>query len=332
MKKKQANETKTAFFLQQIPEQKLHFRETNGILELVIHPGLFGDEEDIVAVKISDKKEGKVVVLNGTSSAGKSTIVKELLPSFKGTAEVISYDQTLCNIIRKKFTDEKGKAPSSDSEFYAYWAELDKQDSKVLNKICEEVLPQQLYANIRNAYLNGKIVIVDVSITDKDSMQHFLKQLHDLPVCLALVYCPLEKLFKNLMKRNQEEKEQRDLDQPSIQFFELYKKREKKSQPCIDILKKDQVDWVVDRIKETAKTTIKDDVELAKFIKSVDEHMPSIYNKLELDKNEEIEITASFDHDLVVNAGALTPKESSQKIANFLTNKTPCKAMQQNLE
>ncbi len=47
-------ETSTELFLQQFPEQKISLIDVDGEIRLVIHPGLFGDEEDVVAVKISE--------------------------------------------------------------------------------------------------------------------------------------------------------------------------------------------------------------------------------------------------------------------------------------
>ena len=45
-------ESKTDFFLQQLPEQKISFKETFDGVELVIHPGLLGDDEAVVAEKV----------------------------------------------------------------------------------------------------------------------------------------------------------------------------------------------------------------------------------------------------------------------------------------
>ena len=284
-----------------------------------------------VQQNVSINKPNTNFFLDAPSSSGKSAIARTLAPMLKGTTEIVSFDGTAYEIARQRIMSKRSiKTPLTDTDFDNYFESLKDDDWTNF----ETDIEQQMYANIRKYYLAGKNVIVDTGLFEKDAWEPCLRSLHDLPILFVLVYCPLQTLFQFLTKRNQSEdmKEHRDLDQPFRQFFKIYKKRENSSQVFIDNLKQDQVDLVIKHIKKTAQQTEKNETELIKFLKAIDEQMPSIYKKFELDKYKEIEITPVLVHDLVVNTGVLTPKESAQKIINFLENKTPCKALQQNYE
>jgi chloramphenicol 3-O-phosphotransferase len=276
----------------------------------------------------------KIFLLNGTSSAGKSSIARELAPLLSGPTEVVCMDQMTYEVARQIFFDKCGHTPCSDAELEAYFDHLFEKEPKERDLFNNE-MGQQMYAKIRKLHMEGKNVIFDTCMDEKEEFEFCVKKLHDLPVVLVLVYCPLEILFQHLIQRNQlqDTNEHRDLDLPFSQFFNTYKKRETSAEVSVDILKRIQVEHIAEQLKTLAQQHEKREVELTKFLKGIDEQTPTICKKLGLDQHEEIEITPTlFKYDIIVNTGMMPPQGAAQDIKKSLEHHVQYTAMQKNYE
>gem|GEM_PF-6664833 len=278
------------------------------------------------------KAKGYIILLNGTSTSGKSSLAQALAQSLRGKTEIFSLDQTSYEIIYQKFITERGYAPTSDEELNTYW---DTVSEKALREhghrdLADQEVDQQIYAKIRQSHLDGKNVIFDTV----DKTFDCIRSLHELPVHLVLVYCPLEKLLMRIVQRNKskDNSEHRRLSYPLDQFFEMYKKQTESAEIPVDILTKDQFDRFIAQIKIIGQQTERVKSELSEFIRTVDKKAPIISKDFGLDEQPSIEITPTFAYDIVVNTGLLTPEEAARHIQKCLECGIQCTALQKNYE
>lgn len=284
-----------------------------------------------------NKPVNQIILLNGTSSSGKSSIIRELLLLLKGITEVISFDQTVgevYEIVRKKISNERGGIAITDADIESYF---DAMDSQTRTHACEEMEAQVFLAmctKVRENFKAGKNVILDILIETKHEADLFLKPLHDLPVCMVLAYCPLKALLQHLLDRNasSDETEHRDLTPPFEQFFNMYKKQATASDLKVDTLGKPQVEWVFAEMTRIANEQEKQPDALAKFLDYMSKRPAEVYKKFELDSCEEVIISPELNYDLVVNSGVATSAECAHKIVDFLAGKPQLQALQKNYE
>lgn len=276
----------------------------------------------------SPAKKSVAILLNGTSSAGKTTVAQALIPLLEESSDIVSQDEmylellwqaicqdtTLLESIRQKFVAEYGRSHKSEDEFCEYVGILHERGS-LDKKLNWDDVGQHVYAKMCTSYLTGKNVIGDMVITSKDGIECLSKNLRDIPAFKVMVYCPLEELFQHLIKRNQSknERDHRQLDLPFLVFFALYKKQEA-NDPIVDVLKKDTINSVVWQIQEIAKKTETDPVKLALFLQKIDSQKQKIFETLGLNDHEEVAIASKFPYDFIVNAGLFTADECARQI------------------
>jgi chloramphenicol 3-O phosphotransferase len=133
---------------------------------------------------LSNQNAGKIIILDGTTTAGKSNIAQHLTTLFGGSYEQISIDDFHTPV----FAEQK-KLKLSAKEF--------------LIRIRQA--SDAMYDKIIDLAAIGKVVIVDVILSghggEKD-VSYALKKLNNFNVTLVLVYCPLVMVVERIKRRN----------------------------------------------------------------------------------------------------------------------------------
>lgn len=158
-------------------------------MALVLNISLFFTASEAMKINIQFGNESitkNVIILAGTSSAGKS-MISELLSS---RLTKIGYD---CEEIHMdKFSDSEVEA-------------CDEENAALLTKLNWEA--EHLLTLEKIAKLDASIIICDLvllNIDGTDITKSFVKELNSMGynVCTILIYCPLEQFLSNIKKRN----------------------------------------------------------------------------------------------------------------------------------
>ncbi|MCL1858335.1 MAG: chloramphenicol phosphotransferase CPT family protein [Oscillospiraceae bacterium] len=129
-------------------------------------------------------KKGKIIILNGTSSAGKSTLARVLQDRVSEAFFVISGDDYMQMLGRSKYVD-------ISNESYIQYNLVEAYTAKALSD-------------------RGMNLIMDtVHFTDTEEevgLKEWVELLRDNPVLFVMVTCPLEEL-----RRREKERSDRDM-------------------------------------------------------------------------------------------------------------------------
>lgn len=233
------------------------------------------------------KSKPWVILLNGTSSAGKSTITKEFVKEYPELKPVIiKFDDLLEEALFKEMQqkiqqlginattrEEMQNKLSSSKRAECYQAVADQQ----------RAIKKKMRDGVVASLKQGKNVIIDTVIGDDDyeNTKEWFETLNTLsntfPVFCALVYCPLKLLVSRVVSRNSMNtlKEQRNLQNVIELFGSMYTSQKSTtlcaydyyfggdSCPCIDTITKDDVQKVIascnsiSNAQQVIKTTIK---------------------------------------------------------------------------
>lgn len=253
-----------------------------------------------------------IVCLLGPSSAGKSSIARELVQSID--CEYIEIDQ-----IDVAIAQGLGIDIDDSKSWYERIHEIKEKigkDYRTGEWKLDSLQTEALYDRITQAAESKKHVIIDAcALVDQDI--GFLYQLHrdhplqndHLPVVLIFVYCPLSVLAEHVIARNalQDLDQHREMRAPISSFCEYFKKRKQFSliRSC-GTLSRSEID------------------EVFALLKSLDNQQDvNYYNKKKRQllmhfqfgpDDESVVIIPSQEHDFALNTSQLQPHECSEKI------------------
>lgn len=200
---------------------------------------------------------GKIIVINGVSSSGKTTIVK-LLSKFGFTA--ITCDDTIENILLESlnsrnhilFLDSKKMLPhnnileimfntmlgkSNDEGNYdvnqlSIVKDLEKSFIEIIKKLqaidITRLQYDKIYDNATKYILSGQNVVIDIVMESNSEIDDFVRCFNNTPMFLGLLYKPLIDNLQNCLSRNMlsdSSHNPKDFRDPSIivtQYFNFY--------------------------------------------------------------------------------------------------------------
>ena len=160
-------------------------------------------------------EKGKIIILNGVSSSGKSTLSRVLQDKVSEAFFVITGDDFMEMLGRSKYVDI-----STEAYIQFYTAEC--QTAKALSDIGMNLI-------MDNVFLKD----------EKVGLKEWVELLHDYPVLFVHVTCPLEEL-----RRREKERGNRDIGQGESQLTDL------NPQDTYDITVDTTKDECVDKIIE----------------------------------------------------------------------------------
>ncbi len=259
---------------------------------------------------------GTIVFLNGTSSAGKSSI-RRVLPGFlEGPTQIVDFDRVAREILYN-MVKERGYTPDSNLDLLTFIAIcpesfLNKQDIIDLYPAAQK----KAYDLIRRFFLDGSNVITETLVSGAYDTRICLEALHDLPVMFTFVYCSPKVLLNHVLDRNQsddKDEHRGDILEPFILFSEVYKRAED-NDCCIDIICKNDIDTLFDRIAESIGT---DDQNKEAYLR-VNTVRNAFKKKFELDVQQEARIAPILEYDCIINTNSLSPQECAKQFVHDL--------------
>lgn len=258
-----------------------------------------------------------IIILNGTTTAGKSSIASELQKKLGDKTVILSHDTyfitTLqnplnwtcsmwCNVPRGLCGDGK-------------WI-----TSKELNILALKALAELLDTALEY-YSNGFNVIIDVVAYKKDVISLITASVQDHKSKWILVYCPLETLIERVIERNKQRDatQHRSLTQALNQFTHFYSAQDPdEKSKIIDTLTPETLEATLAKAQSARKMSPKP----PKYIQGIqdaicphtfDEIQNNVYKTFPVSEElQSVSIAASIQHDLLVH----TYKNTSEKCAD----------------
>jgi chloramphenicol 3-O-phosphotransferase len=318
-----------------------HIRN-KGVSSLIITLSIAAVFASLTYVIIKQKtpnKPGDVVILYGTSSSGKTSIINELKKIYGNTYQVVDLDSFI-----RTYKPSEAKEGKPES-----------QEEKEL-RICREFI-DSFYSFVRQKALKGQNILVDTVPTldinvEYVQVEQVLKGLKIVKICL---YCPLDCTLARVEKRNLEgvKGEHRDIATPIPQYTQLYKVQELDSEKVLDKVTSKNLKQIVKLatessmksvLKEIAEITPKElhedcykqtgkdfrgekgrtpfeeqwlKEEVAKLDKMLEDMYKKLVQQFKLDQFEEVAIVPKASHDLILDCRH-TPEELAKEIVEFL--------------
>lgn len=301
----------------------------------------------LVAVNLyKSPKKHTVILVAGTSSAGKTSII-EALKKMIDSYQVVSIDAFDAEGNIKKVLEQKARAWGWDDKKSTL---DDFLDSYVLNKTgsymgMETVLSAGPARNIHMAITNATYqaffeyayekafqgnIIIDTVFDSLQAYEQFISTFKNHKTYKVLVYCPLNVIEERVEKRNKTGKpgEQRNVIQAFTQFAAIYKVQQLATDQIIDTVQSDVIVKSLERavaalIQEFKQAEATSDVLKAKVqaaIESVYKFKEEFIKQFKLVEYKEINIASLQHYDLILNSETSNPDSNAQKIVDLLNN------------
>lgn len=294
----------------------------------------------LVLCGLYGRSDAIIIFLNGTGSAGKTSIAKELNKILPFHYEVVTLDEIIWQQLIAKARELRYL--SHDLSDQQAKSKLEKFDRATMDKlwIRADIDATLLYKKIREKSLAGTHVLVDTVMKSQDEVQSCLQQLHDLDVCFVLVYCPLTHLPFRVQQRNSSgvQGEKRLLRWAVQEFVSMYRACQGSDEQCIDVIQKNQIDHVIDQVRAEFNTIamqehggVSDEV-VEQAQSWCQKSTTDFAHQLALDHHEQCDLTPALRYDFVINTSLLTPAQCAQQINTYLRTNSRHRAMKINYE
>jgi len=240
-------------------------------------------------------RPGKIIILNGMSSAGKSTIAKKLVVLLGKSYQTISLDDFIADVFVQQ---TKIKLPQKE----------------FLKKVRQQT--DAMYEQIRKITSLGKNVVLDTLLSglegEKDVMRNVAK-LKGFGVTLILIHCPLSDIMKRLNSRNKKaelEKKQKDMRSMvvALKIKDVYRTRKRKSEIYIGSLSRKEIDLAY----QAVKTESPENTKLFQQIKQ------NLLTHFELDTKKSVKLTPQLRYDYIIDTSKNSAEQCVKQIYDFL--------------
>lgn len=177
------------------------------------------------------RTNGQLLLLDGTSSAGKTSISSRLVTKFSKQFEPIGIDDFITEVF------ELRKKHQLSERHFIY--------------LCNNNVAS-MYSLIAQKVLAGHNIICDTTLTclgDAQSTDRWFKYIKDLIGFLVLVYCPINLLAERIALRNEEAIAQGTPENSRLitvalhQFGVMFKQQESLNEPVVDVVHRHQVEY-----------------------------------------------------------------------------------------
>lgn len=258
---------------------------------------------------------GMLILLNGTSSSGKSAILDSFHkrnPIFK----IFKVDDYYPTQVLKK-AKELGWGQHEGVEPWVYLANYVEQktghpnfDTQVRAYLFHETSP--MYQEAHKALRSGHKIIMDTVFEYDPEYERFSDFFKEINCFRVLVYCPLDVLIERVQTRNRSGKKEevRTAVQSFEQFPALYKLQEHESEPVVDVISSDSIKSALDAaIQELVVQKIPE-----KYMQPLQDFKQIFIKQFKLDELTVIKLVARHHYDLILNSAAHTPEELAELI------------------
>ena len=267
----------------------------------------------ILVIKKIYRKPGIVVILNGTSSSGKTSIIKELI-KIDPTLKVESFDEFWGSYTKTHSTKELDEL--------AKIARTNEKANQKLNQLAEVYIRKafdSFYAQIAGEARKNKNVVLDTVIEDIKEFDKMLQALRPIKSVSVLLYCPLDVTLARLKQRNLAGVDPRDFRQPTSQYKLLYKPQESPAEQIVDTISSAEIKQLlrtgIDEYLKDPPAEIKDQVQIV--AKELEVFYKDFVKHFKLDELEKVVIVPVRPYDLVLSCQKAS-HELAQELAKFM--------------
>ena len=229
---------------------------------------------------------GAIILLNGTSSAGKSSLAEVMVQESKTGFEVVSFDD-----FNRSYREERGITRFNPQQYRDFLIAL--------------------YQHGRNRSDAGSNVIIDTVEFDL-AYERYCEILNCSNVVKAIVYCPLEHLLKRIDRRNSayQFSGRRPVLLAFQQFVQMYRPQTSPEE------------LVVERTSTTRmRMALKEAGERAESPRQFDALYREYVRVFKIDKDQEITIVPRQRYDLVINTKANSKKENVRILQDHMKSR-----------
>jgi chloramphenicol 3-O-phosphotransferase len=165
---------------------------------------------------------GSIIIINGTCSSGKSSILQELKKLFDQDAVFLSLDDVYHDVVRQEAL-ELGLIHQQMSQAQEY-----ENITKNIDKIFVTLAPkrlhviEQFYLQVKQLSLQYRYVILDTMfyIVETQDLDFFVQQTQNIDTFYVLAYCSPDIVAQRLITRNNHKKDtQTRRVIPNLQHF-----------------------------------------------------------------------------------------------------------------
>lgn len=277
----------------------------------------------LCALAHARKLPGVLLLLDGTGSAGKSSIGRELqngLPDAVFLSEELlvfnAYDHLLSKhklqparplhnigeLIRYRQTLPPATQAALKQEFQRTGEAYMKRDTR---RLIQQILGQGRHT-----------IILDNTLWQPELVREWQEETKDYNTFHVIVYCPLKNLLEHIQSRNRspESYEHRDVALPLEMYFSMYRPAGPKTRNVIDTLERSAV--------------LRDLRNCFAYQKSLTgQNTPNsleqnYLHRSQLDTRSKVKIAPFFDYDLIVNTATSSPQACAREIQIRLHSRT----------
>lgn len=263
---------------------------------------------------------GWILVFNGTSSSGKTTLAKKLQKIVKQPIEVLQLDAE-ATIVIKEMLESMGYHYDGNIGF---WDWFDSLSEDVKHKIDESEDAWEKEATKRMIEKSEKLVseginvIIDTVLESEAKYKYFKDELNSKQTYFVLVYAPITQLLTNVLARNNssDKNEERNISLPFAQYLKcLFESCDPSSPKRLDVLTRKEFDKVCKQLERRSKNQDQDALNKAREDK---EKVADTFFQGKDVTGIALKLPA---HDFVINTGKSNPTKCAKMLAAWLASK-----------
>lgn len=278
----------------------------------------------VPACQPMDSKTGTLILFNGTGSAGKSSTARELVKALGNSAEFMSEELLNYKVLSSVFIKFGLKPCENFEKTIEFLNSLPKEDDlnqkmkAYTEEHASELRENEMCRLIGQYIKEGKSVIIDNPMWEKETLEKWQQATVGLPVLHVMVYCSLDKLLEHISARNKSDDkcEERSIIEPFHMYSKIYQPVVKSSKRYIDTLERSTVLDIMNKAMEKAQQSSHDD-DHALNKDFIDDFLKTFG----LDTVDTLQIAPFCDYDLMVNTGTTTAQKCAEQIIATLSLK-----------
>lgn len=268
-------------------------------------------------IKVNESK-GTIIILNGTSSVGKSTLASQISKKLKDSV-IVRCDEVAVDVFKnlvnkKNYTISENTPKDLLSLIYKGVPDIDPN-------FLDDEINKEMYERIRSAASQGKIVINDNAWIQQKDAENCEEELKGFSVICIFVHSSLNDLLVRVKKRNEQssEIEHRVMTLPFQTISLMYRTVNKENECIVDTWKAQSVREFMDHLQKEFET-IKHLYnsywveEATSFFSSLQE----FYDHFKISNENSVPVTSKFPFDYLINTSKSTLEECTQQVVHWL--------------
>ena len=277
------------------------------------------------------KEEPTTILLDGTSSAGKTALTLQLNKVLVGETKVINIDsdflkslylrviayvQELYGITLTLDDLDNGRYEQLVTE-----GTIDEEDAERFTQAQVLIIFDELMAKIKEHDAADKNIVIDWLLDEKEEFKQFYDGLQPITPAFILVYCPFAILVERVQQRAREG-DSRMFKNVFEQFGNIYKAAQPDDRPVLDALSRTEV---VTLVTQHARGEFESEDVFQEFL-------AKLLEKLSLDQHDVVQITPRYAHDFIVNTGKYSAERCALHIRAFIAQYKNYTALAKNVK